>query len=111
MINSDPIARHRLCADHENGVERMPGSCLAFWVEDATYIDPVMDSWGQDVAARLIEGLWAAIRASFPARRNAGAGGAIPLGCVDRAEGADRETRQARARPNAKRREGSAAWS
>jgi hypothetical protein len=61
-VNHSPIA----CGD-----ARRKARCLGyatFLIEDATYVDPMMDAWGQDMAALLIDGLgailhglWAAI--------------------------------------------------
>ena len=57
---ADVIHSFIACGDacHEAG---RPG-CSALLIEDATYIDPMMDAWGQEMAACLIEGLVAVFR-------------------------------------------------
>jgi hypothetical protein len=57
-VNSpDPITSRSICTrDEASQPIRAP---FALWVEDATYIDPIVDAWGQNVIRGLIEALQA----------------------------------------------------
>jgi hypothetical protein len=50
-VDHPPIA----CGDARRQA-RCPGYAT-FLIEDATYVDPMMDAWGQGMAALLIDGL------------------------------------------------------
>lgn len=56
MRNRDPIVRSRAVVDRDAGAEPIHAPYFALWIEDATYIDPIMDAWARDVVRRLIEG-------------------------------------------------------
>ena len=51
---------HIVCGEARHEATR-PGYAMLL-IEDATYVDPMMDAWGQDAVAWLIDGLEAVIR-------------------------------------------------
>lgn len=57
MTNPDPVASSGALAHDMTDREPIRAPSLALWVEDASYIDPIMDAWGRNVASRLVDGL------------------------------------------------------
>jgi hypothetical protein len=60
----EPAMSNSRSARHNARPEPPTASFASLLIQDAIYVDPIMDAWGQDVVRGLIEGIQAGIRGS-----------------------------------------------